>query len=186
MRELTAFDLAKVSPKRRLGLRPDPVGTESQPTAWAEPTELGRQLGMTEGFGVQKPVVPLFAAVDATTDETLATYPDGSAAVALRHTDDGWSLFVGPPGLTSELLRLAARKAGVHLFTNADCNVYANGPYILLHASQDGPVQVNTGNRSPIVDLLSGEPLGQGPTISLNMNLGETRLIHKRQTVAEE
>jgi hypothetical protein len=161
MRELTAFDLAKVSPDK----------------AWAEPTEAGKGFGMTEGFGVQKPVVPLFAAVDATPRETLATYPDGSAAVALRQTDDGWSLFVGPPGLTSELLRFAANKAGVHLFTNTDCNVYANGPYVLLHASQDGPLQVDTGHRGPVVDLLSGEPLGQGPKVTLDMQLGETRLL---------
>jgi hypothetical protein len=163
MWELTAFNLARVSPDK----------------AWAEPTEAGKRLGMTEGFGVQKPVVPLFAAVDATPDETLATYADGSAAVALRHTDDGWSLFVGPPGLTSELLRLAAGRAGVHLLTETDCNVYASGPYVLLHACQDGPVQVDTGHRGPIVDLLSGEPLGQGPTITLNMKLGETRLLNK-------
>jgi len=104
MRELTGFKLARVSPEK----------------AWAEPTEAGRQLGVTVGFGVQKPVVPTLAAVDATAKETLATYPDGSAAVALQQTAGGWSLFTGPPGFTSELLRVAARKAGVHLFTNSD------------------------------------------------------------------
>jgi beta-galactosidase len=43
-----------------------------------------------------------------------------------------------------ELLRLAARKAGVHLYTQTDCNVYANGPIVALHASHDGPIIVNT------------------------------------------
>jgi len=161
MRELTGFKLVRVSPKK----------------AWAEPAKAGKRLGMTAGFGVQKPVIPLFAAVDATPDETLATYPDGSAAVALRRTDDGWSLFVGPPGLTSELLRLAAGKAGVHLFTEADCNVYANGPYVVLHASRDGPVQFDSGHPGRIADLLSGEQLGQGPKITLPMRLGETRVL---------
>ena len=164
MQELTGFRLGRVSPEK----------------AWAEPTETGKGLGMTTGFGVQNPVMPLFATADATPEETLAAYPDGSAAVALRQTGDGWSLFVGPPGLTSELLRAAARKAGVHLLTDTDCNVYANGPYVLLHASQDGPVQVDTGHRGPIVDLLSGESLGQGPKITLNMNLGETRLLVRK------
>ena len=161
MRELTGFKLARVSPEK----------------AWAEPTEVGRQLGLTMGFGVQKPVVPMFAAVDATAEEILATCPDGSAAVALRQMANGWSLFVGPPGLTSELLRVAARKAGVHLFTETDCNVYANGSYVVLHASQDGPVQVDTGRRGQIVDLLSGEQLDKGPKITLPMELGETRVL---------
>ncbi len=97
---------------------PDAAPSSGQ-TAWAEPTELAKQLGFVESFGVKQPVAPLFAAADATPAETLATWPDGSAAVALRQTAEGWSLFVGPPGITSQLLRLAARKAGVHLFTPA-------------------------------------------------------------------
>ena len=95
--------------------------------ALAQPTPAGRKLGLRQSFGVAMPIEPLFAAADATAEETLATYTDGSAAVALRNTADGPSLFVGPPGLTSELLRVAARRAGVHLFTQDDCNVYANG-----------------------------------------------------------
>lgn len=54
---------------------------------------------------------------------------------------------------------------------------YANGPYVVLHASQDGPVQVDTGRRSQIVDLMSGEQLGQGPKITFPMELGETRVL---------
>ncbi|MGI6416104.1 MAG: class I SAM-dependent methyltransferase [Thermoguttaceae bacterium] len=161
MRELTGFKLSRVSPEK----------------AWAEPTESGKRLGMTAGFGVQTPVMPLVAAADATPEETLATYPDGAAAVALRQTDHGWSLFVGPPGLTSELLRLAARKAGIHLFTETDCNVYANGPYVVLHASQAGPLQIDTGRPDPVIDLLSGEQLGQGPKITLPLAFGETRVL---------
>ncbi len=45
----------------------------------------------------------------------------------------------------AELLRVAARAGGVHLFTESDCNVYANGPYLVLHASQDGPLKIDVG-----------------------------------------
>ena len=100
MRALTGFQLAKITPVK----------------AQAKPTAVGQKLGLHESFGVDAPISPLFAAVDATADETLATYPDGSAAIALRRTAEGRSLFVGVPGLTSELLRLAARRerASVH------------------------------------------------------------------------
>ncbi len=164
MRELTGFALGVVSPEK----------------AWAEPTELGRSLGMTNGFGIGKPVAPLFAAVDASAEEVLASYPDGSAAVALRQTPDGPSLFVGPPGLTSELLRLAARKAGVHLFVDNDCNVYSNGHYLVLHGSQDGPLTLNTGCDDGVVDLLTGRRMGDGPAIALTMKRGETRVLRVR------
>ena len=162
MRELTGFQLKPVSPA----------------SAWAKPTEAGRKLGLREGFGVRGPIRPLFAAADATPQEILATYPDGSAAVALRRTGDGSSLFVGPPGLTSPLLRLAARQAGVHLVTQTDCNVYANGPYLVLHGSQPGPLEIDTGLAGHVQDLLPGQPLGRGPKLTLPLKSGETRILH--------
>jgi hypothetical protein len=161
MHELTGFQIKKLS----------------QVKAWAEPAEAGKRLGLKEAFGVAKPVEPLFAAADATADETLATYPDGSAAVAMRRSADGVSILVGPPGLTSELLRLAARQAGVHLFSQTDCNVYASGPYLVLHASQDGPVEIDTGRAAGVRDVLTGEPVGQGPKMTLPLKKGETRVL---------
>jgi hypothetical protein len=161
MTELTGFRLQAVTP----------------PKALAKPTGVGKRLGLTAPFGMAQPVKPLFAAVDATAEETLAVYPDGSAAVALRRTPDGSSLFVGPPGFTSQLLRLAARQAGVHLFTQTDCNVYANGPYLILHASQDGPLEVDTGKTAPIAELFTGRVLGTGPKLTLPLKLGDTRVL---------
>jgi hypothetical protein len=161
MRELTGFTLAKLS----------------GPQAVATPTPLGKQLGLTQPLGVPATINPLFAACDATEAETLATYSDGSAAIALRNTPDGPSLFVGVPGLSSELLRLAARKAGAHLYTNTDCNVYANGPYVVLHAAQDGPLEFDAGIAGPVKDLLTNEILGQGPRVTLGIRKGETRVL---------
>ena len=161
MQELTGFHLVRASATK----------------AWATPTDQGRQLGLQTAFGVDGPVAPLFAAADATPEETLAAYPDGSAAVALRQTRDGWSLFVGAPGLTFELLRLVARKAGVHLFTQADCNVYANGPIVALHAAADGPITLDTGKRSSIHDAITDKLLGIGPSLTLPLQKGETRIL---------
>lgn len=160
MEELTGFRHRFVSP----------------PTAWAEPTETGRRLGLAHGFGVKQPVRPLFS-VEAKPDEILATYSDGSPAVAMRQTANGPSLFVGPPGLTSDLLRLAARRAGVHLFTSSDCNVVANGPYLLLHGAEDGTLELDTGRKSPVLDLLVGQSVGEGPKLRLPMRHGQTRLL---------
>ena len=160
MQQLTGFAFKPVTPQK----------------AWATPTAVGQRLGL-QPFGVNGPVKPLFAATDATDAETLARYPDGSAAIALRQTSDGVSLFVGVPGLTPELLRLAARKAGVHLFTQTDCNVYANGPFLALHGAQGGPITVNTGKKSVIYDVLTGAKVGVGPQLTLPLQHGETRVL---------
>lgn len=160
MRQLTGFALKPATPQK----------------AWATPTALGRRLGL-QPFGVDGPVKLLFAATDATAAETLARYTDGSAAIALRQTPDGVSLFVGVPGLTPELLRLTARKAAVHLFTQTDCNVYANGPFLAVHGAKDGPVTVNTGRAGPVFDVLTGKKIGVGPQLILPLKRGETRVL---------
>jgi len=148
-----------------------------QTKAWATPAAAGTGLGLHQAFGLQRSVAPLFS-VDAHPDEILFTYPDGSAAVALRKSVDGQaSLFVGAPGLTSELLRLAARQAGVHLFTDTDANVYANGPFVAIHASEDGPIGLHLRNQGPVVDVLSGETVGAGPEVVLPLHRGETRVL---------
>ncbi|MFI5378948.1 MAG: beta-galactosidase [Tepidisphaerales bacterium] len=160
MRQLTGFELAA-----------------SKSKAWATPSPAGQKLGLQRPFGVQKSLQPLFAAANVTADETLATYPDGTAAIAMRRVADGTSIFVGAPGLTSELLRLAARAAGAHLFTHVDCNVYATGRFLAVHASQDGPLQIDLARPGEIIDLLTGAKLGSGPKITLPLKRGETRVL---------
>lgn len=160
MRHLTGFTLQAVSPER----------------AQAAPTAAGRRAGLTP-FGSSLPIRPLFAASDAADQETLAVYPDGSAAIALKRTPEGESLFVGAPGLTPELLRFAARRANVRLYTETDCCVYANGPFIALHAVKDGPVALLTGSRAVVRDALTGQTAGRGPRLTIPMRLGETRIL---------
>ena len=99
-------------------------------------------------------------------------------AVALRQGfNGGASLFAGAPGLTTELLRVAARQAGAHLYCDTDCNVYANGPFVALHAAQDGPVVLDLGKPGPVVNVMSGEKVGEGPVLKLEMKRGETRVL---------
>ena len=165
MRHLTGFRLRPVTPG----------------SAIATPSAAGKRLGLSHPFGVDRPVQPLFAATDAVGGEVLATYRDGSAAVALRRGRDGSSLFVGAPGLTSELLRLAARVGGVHLFTETDCNVYASGPFVALHAAQDGPTVLDVGRSGPVHDVMTGAVVGSGPRLTLPLKRGDTRVLSYEQ-----
>ena len=75
------------------------------------------------------------------------------------------------------MLRLAARKAGVHLYTQTDCNVYANGPIVALHAAQDGTVALDTGHSGEVKDALTGDLVGTGPAVNLPMKKGDTRVL---------
>lgn len=146
--------------------------------ALAQPTEAGKKLGFRTPVGINKAIEPLFAVEDATPEETLATYPDGSAAIAMRRTADGLSIFVGPPGLTPDLLRMAADQSRVHVFTHTNCNVYANGPFLVLHGSEDGPLTINTGSQAPVLDIMTGQNVGKGPLWSVTLKKGETRVLN--------
>lgn len=161
MEKLTGFRMKKIS----------------QVAAMALPADAGKKLGLHTPLGIGKVMEPLFAVKDATPEETLATYPDGSVAIAMRRTADGISLFVGPPGLSSELLRLAADQSKIHIFTRTDCNVYANGPFLVLHGSQDGSLVVDTGTPAPLFDAMSGENVGNGPLWPVTLKKGETRVL---------
>lgn len=160
-RELTGFRLAPVSPEK----------------AWAEPATAGKAMGLMQGFGIDKAIQPLYAVADADESEVLARYPDGSAAIAMRRAGDGVSIFVGVPGLTSEFLRFAARQAGVHLYTETDCNVYANGPFLAVHAPEAGSYVLNTGTPGAVTDVLTGKAVGNGPAFKLDLERGETRVM---------
>ena len=161
MRQLTGFRIRKLS----------------NVSAQAEPTDHGKSLGITGPLGVDKAIEPLFAVEDATPEEALASYPDGSTAVAMRRSANGISLFAGAPGLTPELLRLAAEQSKIHLFSRTNCNVYSNGPFLVLHGSQDGPLTIDTGRSEPVVDVLTGEKVGAGPQWQLVLKKGETRVL---------
>ena len=113
----------------------------------------------------------------ASADETLATYSDGTPAVAVRRSEKGIDVFVGVPQLTPELIRALAKMAGVHLFTEGKATVWAAEGYISLQAHETGPLVLNTGRQGKVVDALDGKALGDGPEVTLTLKKGEVRVI---------
>ena len=100
----------------------------------------------------------------------------------LRKESDGTkTIFCGAPGLSSGLLRLAAKEAGVHLYTDTDCVVYANGPYAYFYGVKDGPVDIDLKEPGTIRDLQNGETLGTGSKTKLFLKKGEGRLLNTVQ-----
>jgi hypothetical protein len=145
-------------------------------TAVATPTDGGHQLGITNPWGPDQPVRPLFS-VFARPEEVLATYHDGSAAVAIRETEQDVDVFVGPPQLTPELVRALARLTGVHLYAGTDANVWASEPYISVHAVQDPPVLFNTGVDQLVRDAITGKRISSVPEFTWALPAGDTRLL---------
>jgi hypothetical protein len=156
------------------------TGFEAQPanvaTAEATPTEAGKKLGLAAPWGPKHPILPLFS-VKASADETLATYSDGTPAVAVRRSQQGIDVFVGVPQLTPELVRALAKMAGAHLFTEGKATLWAAEGYLSLQAHETGPLVLDTGRQGKVVDALDGKALGDGPQVTLTLKKGEVRVI---------
>ena len=85
-----------------------------QPAALPEvrATPAGRRIGWPETVHGEGTVDPLFA-VEAADDETLARWPDGSPAVAVRRADGCREVFMGIPAWSPESARALIRLAGI-------------------------------------------------------------------------
>jgi beta-galactosidase len=159
--------------ERGTGFAASPVGPGS---AVATPTPAGEAAGLTKPWGPQAELDPLFT-VQASPEETWATYDDGSPAVVVRPAAGGTDVFLGVPNLTPELVRVLARLAGVHLFTEDNSAVWATDHFISVQAHQAGPITINTGKPGAVDDALTGDRLGEGPRLTVDFTQGETKVL---------
>lgn len=124
-------------------------------------------------FGPDSLIRPMLSPEPRDGDEVLAVFKDGKPAVIYR-AGSGASVFSATTELPQELLRMIAKRAGVHLYTETDAVIAANGPYIVVHACSTGPVTVNA--RGTVYDAFTSDKLG-GPSVTLEMKFGETRVL---------
>jgi hypothetical protein len=161
IREVTGFDAKAVT-----------TGT-----AEVTPTEAGRKRGLLAPWGQKQPIRPLFC-VTARAEETLATYSDGTPAVAARKSEKGIDVFIGVPQLTPELVRALAVMAGAHVFTDGKASFWAAEGIVSIQAHEAGPLVIRTGHKDAVVtDALTGKEVGTGALVTLTMKKGEVRVI---------
>lgn len=147
------------------------------PTAEVTATAEGQKLGLAAKWGPTVPIQPLFAVEDARPEEVLATYSDGSAAVAMRRSAAGLDVFVGVPMLTPELVRALAKLSGVHLYAETDVALWAAEGHLSLHAVTEGPLTLDVGKAGPVFDALDGKQVGVGPRFVLPVSKGDSRVL---------
>ncbi len=98
----------------------------------------------------------------------------GRITQAVGATGENTLFWVSLDGSTVPELREEALKRGVHLYTDAECNVWANGPFIVIHSSQDGLVKVTP---RPGFTVMTDEMTGETVSGMLEMKKGETRVL---------
>ena len=114
-------------------------------------------------------VVLIYDALDAQTREKIENIVKGKNVRLL-------SVGLIPPSL--EELRTAAQEANVWIYTDKPCVVWANEPFVMVVAPQDGEYkfQAPPGKKS-IVDYFSGKPLSSDGRLVLALKLGDVRIL---------
>ncbi len=144
--------------------------------AMATPTEDGKKLGLKNPFGSGKKIKPLLSPIPEDGDVVLATLPDGDPAVILRNGKYP-QLFVAVPEIPIELYKHMIMLAKVHVYTQDNACVYANGNYISVTALADGKVKLNIPSSKEVYDAIEWKKIGTAPNVTLDMKKGDALLL---------
>lgn len=87
-------------------------------------------------------------------------------------------LWIDGSGTDTHALRREAAKAGVWVYTNLWCNVWANGPFVLLHAPADGDYTFSAPEgKKKIYDYFTDKLLSDDGKFVFPMKLGDTKIF---------
>ena len=157
VKELTGFDVVQAK-----------KGTK----AFVDSTPEGLGIGLPARFGSQAEIM-LLAPVPQEGDKILAKFNDGTPAIIER----GKNIFCAIPTMPSELMRYAAKRAGAHVYTDAPAAVYANGKYVSICATADGPYEIDLGDTYKIREVFDGQDLGVSRKINFEMKKGDIKFL---------
>jgi hypothetical protein len=161
MQELTGFEFHKTSVNSTM----------------AFPTDNGKTFGLVSSWGYESKIEPLFT-VSQDSCLVLARYSNGQVAVAVKESDKGKDVFVGIPKLTDEMLKALVNIAGIDPISNNNVLLWNSLNYTVLHGAKEGSVNLSFNtNTLSLEDGITGESLINGNQITLNFDLGETRIL---------
>ena len=151
----------------------------------AQATERGRVAGLDAVWKCEttKRIAPLYAVADARPDEVWATWPDGSAAVAVRRNPGGagHSVFCGIPWLTPRFVAAVCRLGGAHAYLPEDrvgkAVVWPGNGFVTVQSHEAATFAIDTGFAGGVYDALTGERVSDGPKATLRFAAGDVRVL---------
>jgi hypothetical protein len=108
--------------------------------------------------------------------QTIATYADGTVAVAIKKFKNWSSVYFGMLGtMDGYLLSKIAVNAGVHLIADPGVGLEYNGTFLSLTGVKNGIIKIHLPQRSALVDIDTNGIFAEGKELSFFMSAGETR-----------
>jgi hypothetical protein len=97
--------------------------------------------------------------------KVLARFCEGNEpSIVVRPSAEATDVWIGSVTAPADLLRSIARRAGCHLFCDADEIVYANRSFLAIHTAKAGTRQFQLRRPADVVEVFSGQSLGTGVT----------------------
>lgn len=188
--ESGATDLTRMSRLNGFRMTMRDGAPDSRTLARATAVGVSNGLAKDRWYGTKDATGLSFCAADAKPEEVWAAYPDGRAALAVRADSfGGGDVFLGVPELAPEMVRALASLAGVPCYlsredvgkacvwaaqgtdANPDSGVFA------IQAMQDATIRLRLAAWNDVHDALTGEPVGNGPVLPLELRQGEVRVL---------
>ncbi|MBE6412546.1 MAG: hypothetical protein E7036_08360 [Opitutales bacterium] len=148
-------------------------------------TANGKKAGLPEKFGFPQKVKPLLSPKLKQGDIVYANYENGKPAVVLR----GKHLFCGVAQIPLSLYTHMYKVAGVHIYSEQELCVYANGAYISVTCVDNNTtphdIKLNIPSNKEVFDAISGEKIGIAPNIVLKMKRGDIKMLRLGKGNAE-
>ena len=92
----------------------------------------------------------------------LARYADGEVAAAMIPWGRGRIILSAVPAASPALYKLAAKLAGVHLYSDTDDALYASGEFLTIHTREAGLKRLRLPSKvARITELFTGEVIAQ-------------------------
>jgi hypothetical protein len=92
----------------------------------------------------------------------LARYADGAVAAAMIQRGRGRIILSAVPAASPALYKLAARIAGVHLYSDTEDALYASGEFVTIHTREAGMKRLRFPRVVPqVTEIFSGEVIAR-------------------------
>lgn len=133
-------------------------------------------IGALKGDAVQ--LLPTFAVEDG--EARVLGRDSQTGAPALCEKDmGGWtSIYSAAPGLSAEVLRALARRAGVHIYSDENAVVYANASVLSVTVAAPGAYTLSLPAPCTVRDVFTGEVLAEtATTFQTRFDEHESRLF---------
>lgn len=105
------------------------------------------------------------SAVSLGSAKVLARFVQGSEpAIVARQSKESTDVWIGSVMAPADLLRSIARRAGCHLFCDADEIIYANRSFLAIHTAKAGTRDFQLRRPSDVIEVFSGQSLGKNVT----------------------